>query len=167
MPSLFFFMTFFIALNSTAFSGSNSKSEIQTVDYKDKIQIKDVSLKILRGAQNGAAYLKAHNSLEHKITLYKIEVEDDFFERIELHDHVQRENADGEKYFEMIDIPEMEIEPGATLELKSGSKHIMLIGTKKSLCQCAALKFTLFFRSNGQEFSKVIEVDAPKNLGCE
>ena len=107
------------------------------------------------------------------IDLYKVEVDPDVFDRVELHDHIERKDGNGLKFMEMLEIPQMEIDAGGTLFLRCGGKHLMLIGIKKTLCQFEKLKFIFHFRVGAKEFTKAIEIDFkkslldPKNKRCE
>lgn len=131
-----------------------------------KVEVKNIELKILNGPKNGAAYLSIYNGNKYAVTLYKVEVEPNVFERIELHDHVPRKDENGTEYMEMIEIPEMEISPGSTLFLQRGGKHLMLMGIKPILCKQKNLKFKLFFKNRQKEFKRIIKVDLPKGPRC-
>lgn len=124
----------------------------------EKIEIKDLELKILKGAKNGAAYVRVYNGNSYVVSLYKVEIEPEVFDRVELHDHVPRRDENGVEYMEMIEIPEMEIAPGATLVLQRGGKHLMLMGIKSTLCSFKKLKFTFSFRHDGSTFERGVEV---------
>ena len=130
------------------------------------LKIKNLELKILNGAANGAAYVSIYNGNICAITLCKVEVEPDVFDRVELHDHVPRKDENGTEFMEMIEIPEMEIAPGSTLFLQPGGKHMMLMGIKSSLCQFKKLKFTLFFKRKDLKFQRTIVVNVPKGPRC-
>ncbi len=132
----------------------------------DKVEIKNLELRILNGTQNGAAYVSIYNGNTYAVTLHKVEVEPEVFDQVELHDHVPRKKENGIEYMEMVEIPEMEIAPGATLFLQRGGKHLMLIGIKLSLCQFEKLEFQFFFRGNGEEFQHKIKADIPKGPRC-
>ena len=151
-------------------------SDIKSKELKENtknIKIKDIKLKILNGPQNGAAYLSIYNSNKYSVILYKVEVDPDVFDRVELHDHIERKDGNGLKFMEMLEIPQMEIDAGGTLFLRCGGKHLMLIGIKKTLCQFEKLKFIFHFRVGAKEFTKAIEIDFkkslldPKNKRCE
>ncbi len=132
----------------------------------DQIRIKDLELKILNGPRNGAAYVSIYNGHAYAVTLYKVEVEPDVFDRVELHDHVSRKDENCTEFMEMIEIPEMEIAPGATLFLQPGGKHLMLMGIKSALCQFKKLKFQFLFKGKDSKFQQAIEVDIPKSPRC-
>lgn len=131
------------------------------------VEIKNLELKILNGPKNGAAYVNIYNGNTYAVTLHKVEVEPEVFDRVELHDHVPRKDENGKEYMEMIEIPEMEIAPGATLFLQPGGKHLMLMGIKSILCQFKKLKFQFFFKVKDATFQQVVEVDVPKSSRCE
>lgn len=133
----------------------------------NQIRIKDLELKILNGAKNGAAYVSIYNGNTYGVALYKVEVNPEVFDGVELHDHVPRKNENGTEYMEMIEIPEMEITPGATLFLQPGNKHLMLMGIKSALCQFKKLKFQFFFKSKDTTFQQIVEVDIPKSPRCK
>lgn len=133
----------------------------------DHIRIKNLELKILNGPKNGAAYVSIYNGTSYAVTLYKVEVEPDAFDRIELHDHVPRKDQNGTEFMEMMEIPEMEIAPGATLFLQPGGKHLMLMGIKLILCQFKKLRFQFFFKSKVTMFEQTVEVDIPKGPRCK
>ncbi len=130
------------------------------------IQVKNLELKILNGPQNGAAYVSIYNGGAEAVTLCKVTVEPEVFDRVELHDHVPRKDENGTEYMEMIEIPEMEIAPGATLFLQPGGKHLMLMGIKSSLCQFKKLTFQFFFKGKNTKFQQTVEADIPKGPRC-
>jgi copper(I)-binding protein len=133
----------------------------------DKVAVKNLELKILNGAKNGAGYVSVYNGNTYAITLYKVEVTPNVFDRVELHDHVPRKDENGSEYMEMIEIPEMEISPGSTLFLQPGGKHLMLMNLKSTLCSYKKLLFKFFFRCGKNSFLNTLEVDVPKNKRCE
>ncbi len=132
-----------------------------------KVEIKDLNTKILNGAKNGAAYVSIYNGNSQAITLYKVEVQPEVFNSIELHNHVKRVDVHGIEYMEMIEIPEMEIAPGQTLFLEPGFKHLMLMEIKPTYCQAKTLTFKFFFRDGkGQEFKCESCVAVAKGRRC-
>ncbi len=133
----------------------------------DKVTVKNLGLKILNGPKNGAGYASVYNGNAFAVTLYKVEVQPEVFDRVELHDHVPREDKNGTQYMEMIEIPEMEIAPGATLFLQRGGKHLMLMGIKPTLCGFKKLTFEFFFRTGKDSFEQKVVVDVLKNKRCE
>ena len=69
---------------------------------------------------------------------------------------------------EMIEIPVMEIQPGGTLRLAPGGKHIMLIDIKQTLCAFKELTFTFHFRnSHGQTFEITKKASLKTAKRCE
>ncbi len=133
----------------------------------DKVKVKNLELKILNGPKNGAGYVSIYNGNTYAITLYKVEVTPDVFDRVELHDHVPRKDENGKEYMEMIEIPEMEIAPGSTLFLQRGGKHLMLMGIKPTLCGFKKLRFEFLFRAGKDSFQQKVVIDVPKNKRCE
>ncbi|MEI7493366.1 MAG: copper chaperone PCu(A)C [Alphaproteobacteria bacterium] len=133
----------------------------------DKVSVKNLELKILNGPKNGAGYASIYNGNAFAVTLYKVEALPVVFDRVELHDHVPRKDENGTEYMEMIEIPEMEIAPGATLFLQRGGKHLMLMGIKSSLCGVKNLTFEFFFRTGKDSFEQKVVVDVLKNKRCE
>ena len=133
----------------------------------DKVFVKNLELKILNGPKNGAAYASVYNGNAFAVTLYKVEVQPEVFDRVELHDHVPRKDENGTEYMEMIEIPEMEISPGSTLFLQRGGKHLMLMGIKPNLCGVKNLTFEFFFRVGKDSFGQKVVVDVPQNKRCE
>lgn len=123
----------------------------------DKVAIKNLELKILNGVKNGAGYVSIYNGNTFAINLHKVTVQPEVFDRVELHDHVARKDENGTEYLEMIEIPEIEIAPGATLFLQPGYKHLMLMGIHSGLCKTKTLHFTFSFRSEQGEFEKVVD----------
>lgn len=137
-----------------------------TLFASDQIRIKDLELKILNGPKNGAAYVSIYNGNTYAVTLYKVEVEPEVFDRVELHDHVPRKDVNGIEYMEMIEIPEMEIAPGATLFLQPGGKHLMLMEIKSTFCHFKKLNFQFFFKHKDTTFQQTVGIDTPKGLRC-
>jgi copper(I)-binding protein len=138
-------------------------SEITIPEIKDEIQ-----LKILKGTANGAAYVSIYNPSREVVTLYKISINENALDRVELHDHIERTDENGQKYMEMIEIPTMEIQPGGTLRLAPGGKHIMLMDIKQTLCAFKQLTFTFHFRnSNNQTFETTKKANLTKAKRCE
>ena len=133
----------------------------------DKVTVKNLELKILNGPKNGAGYASVYNGNAFAVTLYKVDVQPEVFDRVELHDHVPRKDENGAEYMEMIEIPEMEIAPGATLFLQRGGKHLMLMGIKSTLCRFKNLTFEFFFRTGKDSFVQRVVVDVPQNKRCE
>lgn len=133
----------------------------------DKVFVKNLELKILNGPKNGAAYASVYNGNAFAVTLYKVEVQPEVFDRVELHDHVPREDENGTEYMEMIEIPEMEISPGSTLFLQRGGKHLMLMGIKPNLCGVKNLTFEFFFRTGKGSFQQKVDVAVPSSKRCQ
>jgi copper(I)-binding protein len=131
-----------------------------------KVEVKDLSTKILNGPQNGAAYVSIYNGNLYAVTLRKVEVTPEVFDRVELHDHVKRVDETGIEYMEMIEIPEMEIAPGQTLFLAPGSKHLMLMDIKPTYCQAKTLTFKFSFRGDDKEFAAEYTVPVVKSTRC-
>jgi copper(I)-binding protein len=126
--------------------------------------IDKLTTKILNGAKNGAAYVKIQNNNSHTVTLYKVEVTPEVFDRVELHDHIERTDAAGNKYMQMIEIPTMEIAAGETLSLFPGSRHLMLMDIKQTYCGEKTLTFKFSFRKDsGQTFYINVEVSVLKD----
>lgn len=122
----------------------------------DKVEIKNLELNILKGAKNGAGYVSIYNGNTFAISLHTVAVQPEVFDHIELHDHVPRKDENGIDYMEMIEIPEIEIAPGATLFLQPGYKHLMLMNIRSNLCSHKTLRFEFSFRSTQGDFSKTI-----------
>jgi copper(I)-binding protein len=133
----------------------------------DKVTVKNLELKILNGPKNGAGYASVYNGNAFPLTLYKVEVTPDVFDRVELHDHVLRKDENGIQYMEMIEIPEMEIAPGATLFLQRGGKHLMLMGIKSTLCGVKNLTIEFFFRTGKDSFQQKVVVGVQSSKRCE
>jgi len=131
----------------------------------DKVVIKNLELNILKGVKNGAGYVSIYNGNTFTINLHTVTVQPEVFDHIELHDHVPRKDENGIDYMEMIEIPEIEIAPGATLFLQPGSKHLMLMNISPNLCQHKTLRFEFSFRSTQGNFSKTID-HAPQHKRC-
>lgn len=134
------------------------------------IVISDLKAKVLAGTPNGALYVKIQNCEDCKIILHAVKIDPVICRKVELHDHVERVSTSGVPYLEMIEIPAMEINPGTTLKLIPGSKHIMLMGIDHiSYCREQALNLTFCFRKvTGEEFE--VAVDLPidkKTKRCE
>jgi len=130
------------------------------------VVMKDLRTKILNGPQNGAAYVSIYNGNLYAVTLRKVEVSPEVFDRVELHDHVKRVDCTGIEYMEMIEIPEMEIAPGQTLFLAPGCKHLMLMDIKPTYCQAKTLTFKFTFLGNGKEFPAEYTVPVVKSTRC-
>lgn len=133
----------------------------------DKVKVKNLELKILNGPRNGAGYVSIYNGNAFAVTLHKVEVQPEVFDRVELHDHVPRKDENGTEYMEMIEIPEMEISPGSTLFLQRGGKHLMLMGIKPNFCGFKKLVFEFLFRAGEDSFQQKVVIDVPKNKRCE
>lgn len=129
----------------------------------------EITLNILNGPKNGAAYVNISNPNTEKLTLEKIEVaETQSLERVELHDHVTRKDENGNEYMEMVAVPEMEIQPGETLMLAQGAKHIMLMGLKPEFCAFKSLNFTFHFRDvNGNKLQVSKKANTNNSKRCE
>jgi copper(I)-binding protein len=128
------------------------------------VVVKDLTTKILNGPKNGAAYVNIYNGNQFPVTLYKVKVTPEVFDRVELHDHVERTAVAGHKYMQMIEIPEMEIAPGQTLFLAPGSKHLMLMDIKPTYCGEKTLTFKFSFRKNSREtFDISVEIPVVKD----
>lgn len=138
-------------------------SGIIVPEIKDEIQ-----LKILKGTANGAAYVSIYNPSLEIVTLYNISITENVLDRVELHDHIERTDENGQKYMEMIAIPAMEIQPGSTLRLAPGGKHIMLMDVKQTLCAFKQLTFTFHFRdSHNQTFEIIKKASLTTAKRCE
>lgn len=137
-----------------------------TLFAADKIQIKHLELKILNGVRNGAAYVGIYNGNSYTVNLYKVKVDPEVFDRIELHDHVPRTDENNTHYFEMIEIPEIEIAPGSTIFLQKGGKHLMLMGIQPAFCSYKKLSFNFFFRSEKGDFIKQVYADISNKKRC-
>jgi copper(I)-binding protein len=135
----------------------------------DLPEIKDeIQLKILKGSANGAAYVSVYNPTKEVITIYQVSVTENVLDRVELHDHIERTDENGQKYMEMIAIPEMEIQPGGTLRLAPGGRHLMLMDIKQTLCAFKELTFTFHFRnSQGETFETTKKTSLTKAKRCE
>ncbi len=139
-------------------------SESSVVVKEQGIVIEGLTTKILNGAKNGAAYVKIQNNSLYAVTLYKVEVTPEVFDRVELHDHIERTDAAGNKYMQMIKIPEMEIAASKTLSLFPGSRHLMLMDIKPTYCNEKTLTFKFSFRKDsGEEFDISVEVPVLKD----
>lgn len=126
--------------------------------------IDKLTTKILNGAKNGAAYVSIYNGNQFSVTLRKVKVMPEVFDRVELHDHIERIGDNGNKYMEMIEICEMEISPGQTLFLEPGSRHLMLMDIKQTYCGEKTLTFKFSFRKDsGQTFDINVEVPVLKD----
>lgn len=130
---------------------------ISVLAAADKTDIKNLELSILNGVKNGAGYVSIYNGNVFTISLYKVIVQPEVFHHIEIHDHVHRKDENGLEYVEMIEIPEVDIPPGATVFLQRGRKHLMLIDIQPSFCHHKKVKIEFFFRSSPGEFSKTME----------
>lgn len=134
----------------------------------ENVAITNFKTSILAGSKNGAAYLDIHNRHTQTVTLYKIDVDPKVFDRVELHDHVERTKDDGTKYMEMLDVPAMEITPGHTLVLQPGGKHLMLMEIKPNYCQFKKLTFKFYFRDKlGKKFVIESKVTTKKGTRCQ
>lgn len=144
----------FLSLNISAEDVCEQPSEV----IKQMPEIKgDIELKILNGTANGAAYVSIYNPTREVITLHKVSIAENVLDRVELHDHVSRKNDIGQEYMEMIEIPEMEIQPGGTLRLVPGGKHLMLMEMKSTLCAFKELTFTFKFRNVGGDSFEITQ----------
>lgn len=132
----------------------------------DKIEIKNFELKILNGVRNGSGYVSIYNGNTYAVNLYKVTVQPEVCNSVELHDHVPRKDENGTEYMEMIEIPEMVIEPGATLFLQPGSKHLMLMGIIPNFCAHKELEFEFYFRSEMGDFTRITKIAVPRNKRC-
>lgn len=159
---LFLFTILFAIIMPKAFSATK---------LLDKgVVISGLKAKVLAGTPNGALYVEIQNCEDCKIILHEVKIDPVICRKVELHDHVERISASGVPFLEMIEIPAMEINSGATLKLIPGSKHIMLIGIDHiSYCREQALNLTFCFRKvTGEEFE--VAVDFPidkKTKRCE
>lgn len=162
---------FYVLLFSQLIFAENSHTPESLPNYSGITlpEIKDeIQLKILKGAANGAAYVSIYNPSREIVTLYKISIAENVLDRVELHDHIERTDENCQKYMEMIEIPAMEIQPGGTLRLAPGSKHIMLLDIKQTLCAFKMLTFTFHFRnSNGQTFEITKKASLTTAKRCE
>ncbi len=128
----------------------------------------EIQLKILKGSANGAAYVSIYNPMREAITLYKVSIAENVVDRVELHDHTERKNENGQEYMEMIEIPEIEIQSGGTLRLSPGGKHLMLMDIKPNLCAFKQLTFTFVFRNlSGENFEITQKVELKNSKRCE
>lgn len=114
----------------------------------------NIILNILAGAKNGAAYVEIYNPNTELVVLESVKIEEtNSLDSIELHDHIKKVDENNNEYMEMIEVPEFEIQPGSTLRLSKGSKHIMLMGIKQNICSFKLLNFIFNFRnSKGEKF---------------
>lgn len=144
----------FLSLNISARDFCEQTSEVinQMPEIKGNIE-----LKILKGSANGAAYVSIYNPTREVITLCKVSISENVLDRVELHDHISRKDENGQEYMEMIEIPEMEIQPGGTLRLVPGGKHLMLMEIKPTLCAFKQLTFTFTFRNSSGVNSEIIK----------
>jgi copper(I)-binding protein len=94
-------------------------------------------------AGNSAAYLTVHNTGAE--TDHLIGVATDAAAKAELH-LSKMENG----VASMAAVPSLELAPGATVEMKPGSYHIMLLGLKAPLAAGQTIALTLTFEKAGQ-----------------
>ena len=99
--------------------------------------------------QNSAAFMLITNNSE---TAYKfVAASSDIAERVELHTHTMSEGM-----MKMRQVSEIEIAANSSIELRSGSFHVMFLGLKAPLKEGDSVQLKLYF-NNGDE----ITVDAP------
>lgn len=92
------------------------------------------------GAANGSAYLTVLNGTEESIRLLSVEA--NVAEAAELHETINDEGV-----MRMVAQPEgFEVEPGASLMLEPGGKHVMLLGLHEPLAEGEAYDLTLNFQ---------------------
>ena len=167
----FLFLVAFLAFFANAFSAGVPPVATPSVNahFPAKVEVqnvvvKDLRTKILNGPKNGAAYVSIYNGNSYAITLQKVEVTPGVFDRVELHDHIVRIDANGNKYMQMIEISAMEIAAGETLSLVPGSRHLMLMDIKPTYCNEKTLTFKFLFRKNsGETFDINVEVPVEKD----
>lgn len=154
-------------LCNTNYAESVCEKSLVTANQMPEIK-GDIQLKILKGSANGAAYVSIYNPTQEIITLCKVSIAENAVDRVELHDHINRKDENGQEYMEMIEIPEMEIQPGGTLRLAPGGKHLMLMEIKPTLCAFKELTFTFTFRNaSGANVEITQKVSLKGSKRCE
>jgi copper(I)-binding protein len=96
-------------------------------------------------AGNGAAYVTISNHGSEPEALLSATA--DLADRVELHHTVTREGV-----MKMEPLAQFDVPPGATLEMKPGSYHLMLLGLKQDLKPGDTVTLTLRFAKAGQMF---------------
>ena len=166
MRCLLFLLTFATVFSTPIFSGSTNQGAV----LDRGVIVTELRFSILNGAANGAAYVNIQNCENDKIILYAINIKPEVCNKVELHDHVERTDSNGNPYMQMIKIPAMEIEPGKILKLFPGSKHIMLMNINRlAYCQATSLTLTFCFRKiSGEMFEVNVTVPIEKETQrCE
>lgn len=156
MRYVLFLLTFMTVVFLPKIFADSQKSEV----VLDKgVVITELKMAILIGAANGAAYVNIQNCGKDKIILYEVKVDPEICKKIELHDHMECTDPAGNKHMEMIEFPAIDIDPGKTLVLKQGGKHIMLMNVNHlSYCQMKNLIFTFCFRKISEATNETIEI---------
>jgi copper(I)-binding protein len=95
------------------------------------------------GATTAVGYMKLTNT--GKIPLTLVGGSTPVAERVEIHSM----SMDG-GVMRMRPVPSVDIEPGGTVELKSGGLHLMLIGLKRPLLQEEMIPVTLMLSSGAK-----------------
>ncbi len=136
------------------------------VKAKPPLAFKINDTKALMGGKNGAIFGTFYNNTAMDITINKISLvaeSNPYCRKIELHDHILKDGV-----MQMVQIPEIVIPANGKIELKSGSKHIMLMGLHQNCCAPRAAFMKVEGTSNCKPFSKKIRLpNLSKTLRCK
>ena len=141
MQKLRIFLTPFVfgALVVNPAWAHKEKGKAAIIEVQDpRISLEMPRVRVAQAKQNSAGFIKITNKAEQEIRLLKAET--DVANVVELHISTEENGV-----HKMRPVQDIRIVPNETVELKSGSYHIMLLNLKRTLKEGEEVPVTLYF----------------------